>query len=625
MRALLLLPRMLLLLLLLLAPCAARAVDSVASTWATPVGVLDLRQQEDLLFEEAIPIQGHWEVVEGCPTRPEGVRIPQDWRYEERSTDDRNCRGGRHRLRVLVPPGQWDMALRFAPFSDSIVVTITDSSGLVTRRAWDDPDLLRPDIVGFSVVGECTIEVASGALTPPFGGVQRPWMLGWEPMVRLHSERLMLLELVVVAACGASGLFFFFWLIDRRWMTIGFIVLSLTMGVRALATGQLAHLLGRTEPMHEILLRLDFLTPGLGFAAFSTWLVGLYRKELAGGILDRYRWVQLGCALIPLIVSPRVAPFAMLVIVQLMIVGTAILSMSALVGLIRARKPQALLILFGYTISLSGAILEIMGQHDLIAMQVQGTTTFSIFVATTMVAHLRQMTEGWNRHRDLSQRLAETTGSTRRFVPEGFLAMLGVDNLRELAEVPALRRRMNVLFIRVAWSDPRRMMETSAMMIAEMNDLFRRLFPIVARHGGMVDKTMEFSILCLFPGRPDHALAAAMAISEMFEDVSDWQVHMGLHRGELMLGTVGSEERLESTVIGDVVNTAHRLQEAAGRRGVQLICSDVVRTELNDAFAGKFVTLGELQLRGKEKPLLLWTAERSDEPPPATVSIPLEE
>ena len=163
------------------------------------------------------------------------------------------------------------------------------------------------------------------------------------------------------------------------------------------------------------------------------------------------------------------------------------------------------------------------------------------------------------------------------------------------------------------------------MMIAEMNDLFRRLFPIVARHGGMVDKTMEFSILCLFPGRPDHALAAAMAISEMFEDVSDWQVHMGLHRGELMLGTVGSEERLESTVIGDVVNTAHRLQEAAGRRGVQLICSDVVRTELNDAFAGKFVTLGELQLRGKEKPLLLWTAERSDEPPPATVSIPLEE
>jgi adenylate cyclase len=79
-------------------------------------------------------------------------------------------------------------------------------------------------------------------------------------------------------------------------------------------------------------------------------------------------------------------------------------------------------------------------------------------------------------------------------------------------------------------------------------------------------------------------------------------IGIGLHHGEAFAGTIGSPKRLEYTVIGDVVNVAARLCEAASAG--EIVLSEAMRNRLADPPAG--VPGEELRVRGRERPVLVY-------------------
>jgi adenylate cyclase len=125
-----------------------------------------------------------------------------------------------------------------------------------------------------------------------------------------------------------------------------------------------------------------------------------------------------------------------------------------------------------------------------------------------------------------------------------------------------------------------------ADVVDMLNGYFSAMVNAVFRHGGTVDKFIGDAILAVF-GSPEpdaeqhlHAVHAAMAMQSAIAEVNEvrrargqvvCEMGIGIHCGEVLHGFVGSEERMEFTVIGDAVNRAARYCD--GARGGQVLIS----------------------------------------------------
>jgi adenylate cyclase len=110
------------------------------------------------------------------------------------------------------------------------------------------------------------------------------------------------------------------------------------------------------------------------------------------------------------------------------------------------------------------------------------------------------------------------------------------------------------------------------------------------------------------PDDPDRAVRAAIEMVAALDRLNDRfradgrpevQVGIGLNYGEAFAGYIGSESRLEFTVIGDTVNTASRLSSAAGPR--EILISEALRRVL--AAPPELAECPPLDLRGKRQPV----------------------
>jgi adenylate cyclase len=149
-----------------------------------------------------------------------------------------------------------------------------------------------------------------------------------------------------------------------------------------------------------------------------------------------------------------------------------------------------------------------------------------------------------------------------------------------------------------------------AEVVAYLNSLFSVLIAVINRHSGIVNKFLGDGFLAIF-GAPvadasasRNAVAAALAILDRVGamnasgEIAATQVRIGLHAGEVVTGTVGSAERKEYTIIGDVVNLASRLEQLNKQFGSRLLVSESVVRQLGDQ-VGAAEPLGSVRVKGR--------------------------
>jgi class 3 adenylate cyclase len=151
----------------------------------------------------------------------------------------------------------------------------------------------------------------------------------------------------------------------------------------------------------------------------------------------------------------------------------------------------------------------------------------------------------------------------------------------------------------------------SESIIDTLNSILRRVASCVKRNNGSIDKFMGDCVLALFD-RPVDALLAACDMQGHAEDINTLrlragqqtlQLRIGVHWGEVVIGNVGTVERLDWTAIGDVVNTASRIEK--GCQPGAILISQELRDAVGPADRLRFAfgDIYRLQVKGKGEEL----------------------
>jgi adenylate cyclase len=182
----------------------------------------------------------------------------------------------------------------------------------------------------------------------------------------------------------------------------------------------------------------------------------------------------------------------------------------------------------------------------------------------------------------------------------------------ELSEM----RSVCVMFVDIRSFTAAARARTPAEVVERLDDVFEILVDVVDRHNGIVNKFLGDGLLAIFGAPIDDPLEAANAVAagrEMLKSIEasnvghSWPIRLGIgiHIGQAVAGTVGSQRRKEYTVIGDTVNLAARLESLNKELGSQLLVSEAVREAAGETI-GEAILLGPTSVRGYAEPVTVW-------------------
>jgi adenylate cyclase len=224
---------------------------------------------------------------------------------------------------------------------------------------------------------------------------------------------------------------------------------------------------------------------------------------------------------------------------------------------------------------------------------------------------------------------ARRSANLSRYVPSGLLPLLAE------ADVEALKhgRRQDAAIL---FADIRGFTALSGSLdpkaIAEFLGSFRcRAMRAIEAHGGIVDKFVGDDVMGVF-GVPiataedaANALAAGRALQA---EIAAWNekrryarrrpvsIGIGIHYGQVFAGVIEGGKRLEFTVIGDAVNTTHRIEELTKTAGWSLLVSaELLEAAKPPCPSRDCHPLPAQIVRGRKEPLHLFALVSADEPP----------
>jgi len=175
------------------------------------------------------------------------------------------------------------------------------------------------------------------------------------------------------------------------------------------------------------------------------------------------------------------------------------------------------------------------------------------------------------------------------------------------------RRKVTVFFADIRGFTPMVERLPADEVVAFLNDVLTSMTDVIFAHEGTIDKFLGDGLMAIF-GAPithsddtDRAVQAAIDIQRSIEsmncerskhDKEPIHVGIGIHAGEVVVGNIGTKDRLDYTVIGDSVNLASRLQAVAS--GGEIIISEQAFQECS--LECKFSEPMLIKVKGKEEP-----------------------
>jgi len=204
--------------------------------------------------------------------------------------------------------------------------------------------------------------------------------------------------------------------------------------------------------------------------------------------------------------------------------------------------------------------------------------------------------------------IEKINSSFERFVPKEFLHLLEKKQITDIEVGDSTSLKMSVLF-----SDMRDFTSISEKMTPDenftfLNNYLDALAPAIKDNNGFIDKYVGDAVMALFTNNGDDPVKAAIAMNLRLNELNhrsknnkNEKVRMGvgIHCGNLILGTIGQEERMETTVISDTVNASARLETLNKIYGTKILISSQLKSNLSDELMTYTRLIDNTQVKGK--------------------------
>jgi adenylate cyclase len=220
-----------------------------------------------------------------------------------------------------------------------------------------------------------------------------------------------------------------------------------------------------------------------------------------------------------------------------------------------------------------------------------------------------------------AQTQAELSDTLKRFVPPQFLAHLAPTGTAKSLDLGATTpTEVTVLFCDIRNFTAIAETQTPEQTLTWLNAFFAELNSAIGQHHGFIDKYLGDAVMAVFD-RPAHhaadALHGALLMRwalERFNQTCDQlelshpiAVGIGIHSGPVVMGTVGDNQRMDTTVIGDVVNTAARLEDLTKTYQCPILFSQGVIHQLPPDHGFNYRWVADVTPRGKQAQMAIYT------------------
>ncbi|MDY6940771.1 MAG: adenylate/guanylate cyclase domain-containing protein [Cyanobacteriota bacterium] len=222
-----------------------------------------------------------------------------------------------------------------------------------------------------------------------------------------------------------------------------------------------------------------------------------------------------------------------------------------------------------------------------------------------------------NELRDLNDRLERTNEAFKRFVPQNFSNLLGKP-IVDIQLGDSIRRKMTIFFSDIrsftSLSDD---MKTPKENFDFINRYLKRMEGAITEHHGFIDKYIGDAIMALFDHEDEvredcsstDAIEAGLSMLENLVEYNKERqqrnrqpihIGIGIHLGDLRLGTVGGQNRMDTTVISPAVNLTSRLESLTKCFGAQILISETAFRSMSQMQRNRYAyrSLGPVKPKG---------------------------